>query len=259
MRRFKHLPEGTIIIAEELTPADTALLDPRRVAGFATVLGGAESHTAIMARSLELPAVLGVAGLLTRSRAAITVVDRRRCRHASSSTRRPRRLARIRAPQRERSGARAAALRACAAAAVTRDGAEIGARRPISNCRASSKRRSHAGAGGVGLLRTEFLYMNRDDLPDEDEQYEAYARSCAAWRAGRSPSAPSISAATSWRAALSRHGAVRAAQSGAGPARDPPIAAGPPAARHPARGDAARRGARAGAHPAADDLHGRAR
>jgi phosphotransferase system enzyme I (PtsI) len=60
---FKHLPEGAIVIAEELTPADTALLDPKRIHGFATELGGAESHTAIMARSLALPAVLGLAGL----------------------------------------------------------------------------------------------------------------------------------------------------------------------------------------------------
>ncbi|HYM03487.1 MAG TPA: phosphoenolpyruvate-utilizing N-terminal domain-containing protein, partial [Stellaceae bacterium] len=61
---FQHLAEGTIVLAEELSPADTALMDPRRIAGFATVLGGAESHTAIMARALGLPAVLGVAGLL---------------------------------------------------------------------------------------------------------------------------------------------------------------------------------------------------
>ena len=61
---FSQVPDGTIIIAEELTPADTALLDPRRIGGFATALGGAEGHTAIMARSLGLPAVLGVAGLM---------------------------------------------------------------------------------------------------------------------------------------------------------------------------------------------------
>ncbi len=61
---FSHLPEGTIIVAEDLTPADTALMDPATIAGFTTFLGGAESHTAIMARSLGLPAVLGVAGLM---------------------------------------------------------------------------------------------------------------------------------------------------------------------------------------------------
>src|SRR5262249_22201569 len=62
---FQNLPEGSVVIAEELTPADTVLLDPARVAAFATELGGAESHTAIVARSLGIPAVLGVPGLTT--------------------------------------------------------------------------------------------------------------------------------------------------------------------------------------------------
>ena len=61
---LSHLPDGTVILAEELTPADTALMDPRRIAGFATVLGGAESHTSIMARALGLPAVVGVAVIM---------------------------------------------------------------------------------------------------------------------------------------------------------------------------------------------------
>src|SRR5215468_4548378 len=60
---FSRLPAGSIIIAEELTPADTALMDPALVGGFATAVGGAESHTAIMARSLGLPAVLGTGPL----------------------------------------------------------------------------------------------------------------------------------------------------------------------------------------------------
>ena len=77
-KAFAMLPAGTVVMAEELTPADTALLDPRRVAGIATVLGGAEGHTAIMARSLGLPAVLGVAGLLTGVRnGTMVVVDGR--------------------------------------------------------------------------------------------------------------------------------------------------------------------------------------
>ena len=61
---FSLLPEGSIVLAEELSPADTALMAPGLVSGLATVLGGAEGHTAIMARSLGLPAVFGVAGLL---------------------------------------------------------------------------------------------------------------------------------------------------------------------------------------------------
>src|SRR3546814_6540739 len=50
---FSRLPEDSILIAEEMTPADTAIMDPRRIAGFATAIGGAEGHTAIMARSEE--------------------------------------------------------------------------------------------------------------------------------------------------------------------------------------------------------------
>ena len=61
---FSKLPEGSIIIAEELSPADTALMDPAHVGGFATAIGGSESHTAIMARSLGLPAVLGLPQLI---------------------------------------------------------------------------------------------------------------------------------------------------------------------------------------------------
>ena len=55
---FKIAPKGSVIVAAEITPADTALMDPSDVAGFATDMGGVEGHTAIMARSLELPAVL---------------------------------------------------------------------------------------------------------------------------------------------------------------------------------------------------------
>jgi phosphotransferase system enzyme I (PtsI) len=71
---LQHVPEGTVILAEELTPADTALMDPRRIVGFAAVLGGPEGHTAIMARALGLPAVLGVAGLLGETDPGDTVV-----------------------------------------------------------------------------------------------------------------------------------------------------------------------------------------
>ena len=73
---FSSVPSGTIIIAEEITPADTALMDPARIGGFAAALGGAEGHTAIMARSLGLPAVLGVSGLAGAVRSGdIVAVD----------------------------------------------------------------------------------------------------------------------------------------------------------------------------------------
>src|ERR1700758_2295010 len=71
---YSAMAEGAIILADELSPADTALMDPQRVAGFATVFGGAESHTAIVARALGLPAVLAVPGLLKQVRADDPVV-----------------------------------------------------------------------------------------------------------------------------------------------------------------------------------------
>src|SRR5437773_2947307 len=73
---YSSLSGGAIILAEEVTPADTALMDPRRIGGFATEFGGPEGHAEILARALGLPAVLGVPGLLARARPdARLVVD----------------------------------------------------------------------------------------------------------------------------------------------------------------------------------------
>jgi phosphotransferase system enzyme I (PtsI) len=64
IKPFSSVPAGSIVVAEELTPADTAQLNPKSISGFCTMLGGAEGHTAIMARALGLPAALGAAGLM---------------------------------------------------------------------------------------------------------------------------------------------------------------------------------------------------
>jgi phosphotransferase system enzyme I (PtsI) len=71
---YSALPEGSIILAEELSPADAAHLDPQRIAGFATEFGGAESHTAIIARALGLPAVLAIPALRKRARGGEVVI-----------------------------------------------------------------------------------------------------------------------------------------------------------------------------------------
>ena len=168
---FAHAVEGAIVVAEELTPADTALMDPKRIAGIAAVLGGAESHTAIMARSLGLPAVLGATELIGRVRAGdhlvvdgdlgVVIVNptvatqRRYQRRREALDRLERQLARLRRLP-----------------AVTRDGTTIRLAANLELPREFEQALVN-GAEGVGLLRTEFMFMNRPDLPDEDEQYEA--------------------------------------------------------------------------------------
>ncbi len=170
---YSAMAEGAIILADELTPADTALMDPQRVAGFATMFGGAESHTAIVARALGLPAVLAVPSLLGHARAdggvvidgaegtvildpcAATIAEYEARRDAFARERRH--LGRLRKLP-----------------AVTRDGVEItlegNLELPVELPQALAQ-----GAMGLGLVRSEFLYMNRDDLPSEDEQYAIYS------------------------------------------------------------------------------------
>ena len=169
---LQQLAEGTVVLAEELTPADTALMDPRRIAGFATVLGGRESHTAIMARALGLPAVLGVAGLLEHiDPGDIIVVDG----ISGTVVVNPKRVTLERyEEQREvlqRERRQLARLKRLPA--VTRDEVEITLQANLELPRELDQALA-AGAAGLGLVRTEFLYMNREDLPDEDEQAEAY-------------------------------------------------------------------------------------
>jgi phosphotransferase system enzyme I (PtsI) len=168
---FKQVSEGTVVLAEELTPADTALLDPKRVQGFATVLGGAESHTAIMARALNIPAVVGVAGLLGDLKRDIVIVDGSAGTVIINPSRATiaqyeRRQEHFRYEKRQ-----LAKLRKLPA--VTRDGVEITLQANLELPREVDDAMV-AGAVGLGLVRTEFLYMNREDLPSEDEQYEAY-------------------------------------------------------------------------------------
>ncbi len=179
---YSGLSGGAIIIAEEVTPADTALMDPRRIGGFATEYGGPEGHTAIMARALGLPAVLGVPGLLARARA-----DSRLVVDGSAGTviidPSPETVEDYQERHEEFIRERRQFGRMRRVPAITRDSVEIrleaNLELPVELEQALAN-----GAMGLGLVRTEFLYMNREDLPSEDEQY-AFFSELVAGMAGR--------------------------------------------------------------------------
>ena len=168
---FATLPEGSIIIAEEITPADTALMDPKLVAGFATSLGGAEGHTAIMARSLGLPAVLGAVGLMDGAasgkrvivdgNAGLVIIDPD-----------PETLADYAGRRESLADDRRRLRTLIGQPGLSRDNVKIGLQVNLELPR-EVETAVELGADGVGLLRTEFQFMNRQDLPSEDEQYEA--------------------------------------------------------------------------------------
>ena len=171
-RSLKDLPQGCILVAEELTPADAALLDPARVAGVATDEGGTDGHTAIMLRALGIPSVLGAAGLTEAAkRGDPAVLDGTAgmvALHPSAATQAAARD-KLAAFAKER--AKLAKLRRLPA--ITTDGelVELQANLEIPQ---ELPLIAQAGAQGIGLLRTEFLFMNREDLPDEEAQVAAY-------------------------------------------------------------------------------------
>jgi phosphotransferase system enzyme I (PtsI) len=163
-----QISKNAVVLAEELSPADTAQFDPALVAGFATVLGGPASHTAIMARSLGLPAVVGLSGLPGSHWSGHTViVDGSGSKVIVNPT--PTTLAEYRLKRAEFLRARRRLHSLRKVPAITRDGAEITLE---ANLELPSEIGgvSNYGAAGIGLLRTEFIYMNRANLPSEEEQ-----------------------------------------------------------------------------------------
>ncbi|MCS6931546.1 MAG: phosphoenolpyruvate--protein phosphotransferase [Acetobacteraceae bacterium] len=177
-RSLKDIPQGSILVAEELTPADAALLDPSRIAGVATEEGGPDGHTAIMLRALGIPAVVAAHGLTEAAEPgdeAVVDGDSGRIVLRPGAAALAAARAGLAAHAKER--ARLAKLRRLPA--VTTDGEEVELQSNLE-IPAELPLIAQAGAQGIGLLRTEFLFMNREDLPDEDAQYEAYAEIVAA-------------------------------------------------------------------------------
>jgi phosphotransferase system enzyme I (PtsI) len=168
------VPPGGIVLAKEISPADTALMDPKRFAGIATVHGGAAGHTAVMARSLGIPSVLGLdPAMLDHSghggTAIVDGVTGVLILNPSAAT-----LAEYRARQQALQNARADLDKITALPAQTTDGQAVSLRANLELPR-DVQAIVESGADGIGLFRTEFLFMNRSTLPSEDEQYESMA------------------------------------------------------------------------------------
>ena len=164
--------EKRILISQDLTPSETAQLDLSKVLGFATDQGGPTSHTAIIARTLDMPAVVGLEQatlhvkngdiLILDGAGGVLVVD------PDKET-----LAHYRQRQKELAQ-REKDLRAILRLpAVTKDGRKIKLAGNV-DLPEEAKNTAAKGAEGVGLFRTEFLFLNRHNLPTEEEQFEAY-------------------------------------------------------------------------------------
>jgi phosphotransferase system enzyme I (PtsI) len=181
-KAVEHTDDELIVVAHDLSPADTIQFKNLKIGGFVTDLGGATSHTAIVARSLAIPAVVGLQSarpmvqdedlLIVDGTRGVMIVDPD-----------PRILDEYRLRKTQLELERSKLKRLKGARATTLDGEEISLQANIELPQDIDKVKEF-GADGIGLFRTEFLFMNRDDLPNEDEQYEAY-RAVAKAMAGK--------------------------------------------------------------------------
>jgi len=169
---LKQLQRPVVVIARELTPSETAHLDPEKVLAFVTEAGGRTSHAAIMARSLGVPAVVGVSGIKKLARTGMLIaVDGTSGQVALSPDER---IIKFFESQKaifaelERD-----LLKLKNLPAVTMDGREVELSANIE-LPGEMNNAIKYGARGVGLLRTEYLYLERGELPSEDEQYADY-------------------------------------------------------------------------------------
>ncbi|WP_348623343.1 phosphoenolpyruvate--protein phosphotransferase [Paenibacillus peoriae] len=167
-----EIAEETIVLAEDLTPSDTAQLNREFVKGFATNIGGRTSHSAIMARSLEIPAVVGTKNILSQAKSGdLIIVDGLDGHVFVNPT--DEIVAEYRAKQVAYDKQREEWRKLRGEATVSVDGvhvelaANIGTPNDVAGVLDN-------GGEGVGLYRTEFLYMGRDKLPSEEVQYTAY-------------------------------------------------------------------------------------
>ncbi|MDD5653185.1 MAG: phosphoenolpyruvate--protein phosphotransferase [Candidatus Omnitrophica bacterium] len=169
---FEDLKEKVVVVAHDLSPSDTAAMHKQNVCAFVTDIGGKTSHTAIMAKSLEIPAVVGVEGVTARIKTGdLLIVD-----GVTGTVIIEPDEETLRIYQEEETKLKGIAekfLESKDLPAVTLDGHSIEVSANIELPEEVASVKLH-GAQGIGLYRTEFLYMNRKDPPTEEEQYQAY-------------------------------------------------------------------------------------
>lgn len=178
-----ELAEGTILIAEDLTPSDTAQLDRSKVVGFATTQGGASSHVAIIARSMDIPAVAGIENrALDIPDGARVVLDGTAGKLQLNLS--DEQIAQIQDRQRRIAERKAVEDAAKDDPAVTTDGHQVAVVANIGNAD-DARDAAVNGAEGVGLLRSEFVFMERSTAPTEQEQADVYAECSRALKSGQ--------------------------------------------------------------------------
>src|SRR5260370_8542476 len=166
------LDEPTILVAEDLTPSDTATLDPDMILGLCTARGGPTSHTAILARGFGMPAIVGAGeAVLDVANGTLGILDGESGKLYLKPSEADVRAARDLQQQLQRQQDEAHA--ASSAPAITTDGYRVEVAANINRA-ADVPKAIEAGAEGVGLMRTEFLFLARDSAPSEEEQFEAY-------------------------------------------------------------------------------------
>lgn len=176
------LPGDVIVLAEELTPSDTVRMDTAHVKGIATKLGGATAHSAIIARTLGIPAAAGIDGWQTEAlNGHMAILDGADGTLTVDPTDEETACYQSRKAQADCEAQALEAFRT--SPSQTKDGAALEICANIGTPQEAQQAMKY-GADGVGLFRSEFLFMDRDALPTEDEQFEAY-RTAAQTMAGK--------------------------------------------------------------------------
>ena len=173
-QNLSALPEPVIIITHDLVPSDTATLDRNNVLGIVTEIGGSTSHSAIIARSYEIPAVLGVSGIVSqledRQEVILDAVDGAILTGFDEEVR-----SAYEAMRREILRRQAHTKLYIDREPITPDGVRIAVELNIASAEPQNLEYAKY-TDGVGLFRSEFLYMGRSALPTEEEQFQAYRK-----------------------------------------------------------------------------------